>query len=166
MDPEQIPLRDLHLPAGIGWWPVAPGWWILLGLLLLVLAFIARAAHRRWRRNAARRAALGELGRLKHAYDRDGNVTRLGIRLSDLLRRAMLAYAPRSEVAGLTGRAWLEWLDRGLEAKPFSEGPGRKLEDLPYRKPAASGAGNADVDVDGLIRAIQERLQTPLPETS
>ena len=35
MDPEQIPLRDLHLPDAISWWPLAPGWWIVLGLALI-----------------------------------------------------------------------------------------------------------------------------------
>lgn len=163
MDPEQIPLRDLHLPEAIGWWPLAFGWWVLLGLLLLALALAVRAAMKRRRRNAARQAALAELARLKAAFDADRNVEVLGIGLSGLLRRAMLAYAPRHEIAGLTGDTWLEWLDRGLEERPFSEGPGRKLKDLPYRKLPADPD---DVDVDGLVGAIRRRLQTPLPGTS
>ena len=30
MDPQQIPLRDLHLPDAISWWPLAPGWWLAI----------------------------------------------------------------------------------------------------------------------------------------
>lgn len=161
MNPEALPLRDLHLPEAVGWWPPAPGWWLLFGLLLLLLALAARALYRRHRRNAARRLALAELARLKSAWDRDRNTAVLAARTSDLLRRAMLAYAPRHEVAGLTGHAWLEWLDRGLERQPFSRGPGRNLSDLPYRDPAA---GAVEVDVDGLVAAVRRRLQTPLPE--
>ncbi|HET6628492.1 MAG TPA: DUF4381 domain-containing protein [Woeseiaceae bacterium] len=161
MNPETLPLRDLHLPEAIGWWPPAPGWWLLLGLLLLGAALAVRALYRSHRRNAARRLALAELARLKQAWDADGNTAALAAAISDLLRRAMLAYAPRHEVAGLTGRAWLEWLDRGLERAPFSRGPGHKLEDLPYRDPAASAG---EVDVDGLLKAVRRRLQTPLPE--
>lgn len=161
MNPETVPLRDLHLPEAIGWWPPAPGWWLLLGIVLLGAALAARALYRRHRRNAARRLALSELSRLKKAWDDDRNTAALAAATSDLLRRAMLAYAPRDEVAGLTGRAWLEWLDRGLERRPFSSGPGRSLEDLPYRDPARV---TGEIDVDGLVAAVRRRLQTPLPE--
>ncbi len=160
MNPEALPLRDLHLPEAIGWWPLAPGWWLLIALLLLGLALAARASFRRHRRNAARRAALAELARLKSAWDADRNSAALAAAVSDLLRRAMLAYAPRHEVAGLTGRAWLEWLDRGLERRPFSNGPGQGLADLPYRDPRSV----AEVDVDALLQTVRRRLQTPLPE--
>ncbi|MGB5468066.1 MAG: DUF4381 family protein, partial [Sedimenticolaceae bacterium] len=29
-------LRDYHLPDAVGWWPPAPGWWLLFGLLLVL----------------------------------------------------------------------------------------------------------------------------------
>ena len=49
MDPDQIPLRDLHLPEAIGWWPPAPGWWFLAllaltGLVLLLVKYARRRA--------------------------------------------------------------------------------------------------------------------------
>ena len=34
MDQNALPLRDLHLPDAIGWWPPAPGWWVLFVLAL------------------------------------------------------------------------------------------------------------------------------------
>lgn len=163
MNPDQIPLRDLHLPEAIGWWPLAPGWWLLIGLLVTGLVLIARALYRQHRHNRARRHALRELVRSKKVYDTDGNLVALGARLSELLRRSMLAYSPRHEMAGLTGHAWLLWLDQGLEDRPFSEGPGRPLKDLPYRKAAPAPA---DLDVDGLIDVVQRRLQAPLPGTA
>ena len=161
MNPEEIPLRDLHLPAMTGWWPLAPGWWVLIGLALCVLGYLAWRAIQTFRRSAPRRRALSQLRTLQAEYAWSGDVVSLGIRLSELLRRAMLAYAPRDEVAGLTGTIWLEWLDQGLPNKAFSDGPGRNLESLPYQKPEQN---TDDVDIDGLIEAARQRLKTPLTE--
>lgn len=163
MNPEDIPLRDLHLPAAIRWWPPAPGWWLLLALLLAALAWCGWRAYLGWRRNAPRRVAMAELARLESAWQSDGDVAALGRRLSPLLRRAMLAYSPRAEVAGLTGHAWLEWLDRGLDGQPFSAGPGRHLEDLPYRRPLPDAL---DIDAPRLIQTVRRRLATPLRDVA
>jgi hypothetical protein len=161
MDPEQIPLRDLHLPEAVGWWPLAPGWWVLIALIAIGMLLLLRRAWIRWRHNAPRRIALQELARLEGSYREAPNPVLLATRLSELLRRTMLAYAPRKEVAGLTGPEWLAWLDRGLDEKPFSEGPGRSLKELPYRR-ADSVSG---VDVDGLLDAVRRRLKSSIPET-
>ena len=163
MDPQQIPLRDLHLPEVVGWWPLAPGWWFLIALLATGLGYLLYKSFLKWRRNAARRIALRELARIQQEYRHGVDEISLAIELSELLRRTMLAYAPRQDVAGLTGEGWLRWLDQGLDDRPFSQGSGQNLESLPYRRPAAV---DDDVDVDGLIRAVKMRLLTPLPVES
>jgi hypothetical protein len=160
MDPTQIPLRDLHLPEMIGWWPLAPGWWFLIVLAAAGLGYLLYRSFMRWRRNASRRVALRELARIQKEYKSGVDEVSLSIELSELLRRTMLAYAPRNEVAGLTGENWLHWLDQGLDQKMFSEGPGQNLESLPYRRPDAI---EDDVNVQGIIDAVRARLQTPLP---
>jgi hypothetical protein len=161
MDPEQIPLRDLHLPEAVGWWPLAAGWWVLLGLLAIGLLLLLRRAWIRWRRDAARRLALKELARVEGAYREAPNAVLLATRLSELLRRTMLAYSPRRDVAGLTGGDWLAWLDRGLDEPLFTQGPGKSLQDMPYRR-ADSAA--RDLDAEALLDAVRRRLKAPLPE--
>jgi hypothetical protein len=160
MDPQQIPLRDLHLPPPIDWWPLAPGWWILVSVVLLGLLYMLRRAYRAWRANRPRRIALRELQKVNVNYQRGADAIWLSQQLSQLLRRAMLAYAPRSEVGGLAGQRWLEWLDRGLDGKPFTAGPGRLLETLPYRQ---HDERDAELDVQALIETVRLRLSTPLP---
>jgi hypothetical protein len=159
MDPTQLPLRDLHLPAAIGWWPLAPGWWVLLALLAAGLGWLTYRALQRWQAGRSRRFALQQLLRATIEYGETGNTLSLAKQLSELLRRAMLAYAPRSEVAGLTGDRWLQWLDQGMNEPLFSTGAGQVLESLPYRSPEP---GDQDIDVDGLIDAVRERLRTPV----
>lgn len=159
MNPEDIPLRDLHLPEPVGLWPLAPGWWVLIAIAAAFLAWGAWRLFQRWRRGSARRAALNELARLQQEYAASGDTTALVRGLSALTRRAMLAYAPRLDVAGLTGSSWLRWLDRGMPEPVFENGPGQGLESLPYR-----ATQPAEDEVSALVAAVRDRLRTPLPE--
>jgi len=59
----------------------------------------------------------------------------------------------------LTGKRWLQWLDHGLDDAPFSSGSGQVLESLPYQSREQI---EDDVDVDGLIKAVRQRLRVPL----
>lgn len=162
MDPEQIPLRDLHLPEPISWWPLAPGWWMLIALAVLLLAYLLRRWWRVRARGAARRYALRQLQELVQAYGEHRDVVRFGAAASALLRRTMLAYAPRQDVAGLTGDAWLQWLDRDLAEPLFANGPGRSLLDLPYRQPQSDAS---PADVERLVIALRHRIATPVGES-
>jgi hypothetical protein len=102
---------------------------------------------------------LRQLNQYASAFADHGDVITLGIEVSELLRRAMLAYAPRADVAGLTGEAWLAWLDRDLAEPHFQKGAGRSLLDLPYRNPASMELSS---DIDGMLAAVRERLRTPV----
>ena len=163
MDPEQIPLRDLHLPEAVGLWPLAPGWWVLIALAVAGLGYLLYQQFLKWRWNAARRVALSELNRVRAEFEKGADALSLSKELSELVRRSMLAYAPRADVAGLTGDRWLQWLYQGLEDKPFTQGPGKNLESLPYQRPEKIAD---EVDVSGLIDAVHKRLKTPLAEGS
>ena len=107
MDPTQLPLRDLHLPEAVGWWPLAPGWWVLVVLAAVLSGWLAYRGWRQRQFNAARRYAMRELAQVEAEYLQHRDPVALAQRVSELLRRAMLAYAPRHEVAGLTGEDWL-----------------------------------------------------------
>ena len=159
MSASQIPLRDLHLPEPVGWWPPAPGWWLLAGMLLLGLVWLLVWYVRHRAFTAARRHALKHLDTYSAEFVKHGDAVLLGKQISELLRRTMLAYAPRAEVAGLTGEAWLEWLDRDLDRAHFVDGDGRPLIDWPYR-----GAGLAvdRSDVGAFVDAVRLRLKTPV----
>jgi hypothetical protein len=159
MGPEQIPLRDLHLPEAIGWWPPAPGWWLLLALLLVGAIFALRHLLAIRSRGAARRQALQDLDRLTAEFERHPDAVAFASRLSALLRRTMLAYAPRRDVAGLTGEEWLAWLDRDFDQPLFQTAAGRKLLELPYRRPSDEVAAMDLIDV---VAAVRQRLATPV----
>lgn len=159
MDPTQLPLRDLHLPEAIGWWPLAPGWWLFIALALFGLGWLLMRALRTRRFNAPRRYAIRELATVEAEYLAHRNPVALGQQASSLLRRGMLAYAPRHEVAGLTGESWLKWLDQGLPLPYFHTEGGKSLLQLPYRDPDGDFS---DVDINALLAAVRMRLATPV----
>ena len=163
MDENALPLRDLHLPDAVGWWPLAPGWWVLIAIVVAFAAWFAWREYRLWRFNAPRRHALKELARYESEYLEHRNPVVLGKQVSELLRRGMLAYAPRAEVAGLTGEAWLAWLDEGLPVPYFHTEGGKSLLQLPYRDPHGD---TSDVDVGALLSAVRMRLREPLRGTA
>ena len=159
MDESALPLRDLHLPEAIGWWPLAPGWWAVLVIAAAALGYLAWRLYRRWQFNAPRRYALKELARFEADYLEHRNPVVLGKQLSELLRRGVLAYAPRAEIAGLTGEAWLSWLDEGMPLPYFHTEGGKSLLNLPYRDPDGDFS---DVDINALVSAVRMRLTVPL----
>lgn len=159
MDPEQIPLRDLHLPEPIGWWPLAPGWWVIIALAVVAAAYVLRLLLKKHSRSAARRHALKQLATLTRDFEQHGDVVAFSRAMSELLRRTMLAYAPRSDVAGLTGDEWLAWLDRDLDRPRFQGDVGRKLLELPYRRPDDQLTA---LDIADVVAAVRQRIATPV----
>lgn len=125
---QALALRDIHPPGTPGLWPPAPGWWVVLTLLIATLAALGTRVWRAHRARARRRRILAELA----AVGARVRGVELAAAVSALLKRVALARFHRAEVAPLTGQAWLDFLDRHGGAGRFSAGPGRVLAEGPY----------------------------------
>jgi len=146
-----LPLRDIHLPEAISGWPPAMGWWVLAVLIPLTLG-ILYWVYKTLTRKTAIKAARKALAAIKQDTDQDK--LRKLTEISMLMRRIAVSLAPRTEAAGLTGHAWLNYLDRSLTGRPFSEGVGRYLGEAPYRKEAPAG-----LDITQLIALCEDWLK-------
>lgn len=157
MNPDPLAgLRDWHLPGPVSWWPPAPGWWLLAGLVLVGAVLAGRWWVRRRRRVAAARAALQHLGRLRAQIENSGDSRGFAAGVSRLLRRLALVRFPREQVAGLAGRDWLLFLDRTGGGGAFADGVGRALVDAPFR--GDGGLGTVS-DADELARLAAAWIQ-------
>ncbi|MBL6688001.1 MAG: DUF4381 domain-containing protein [Pseudomonadales bacterium] len=127
-------LRDIHLPAEVSFWPPAIGWWIILGLLLVGLAFAIHALIKRLRQTAYRRQAKRHLRAIKADWQLHGDVRQTLKALQELMKRTALTAFGRDQVAKLTGYRWTAFLDQTGDMTAFSLGAGEVLIDGPYRQ--------------------------------
>lgn len=126
-----LQLRDIHLPQAPDFWPPAPGWWLAAAVVLALLAWLGLTGWRRLRLQRRRRRLLQSLEQLDRTLGPEQD-PRFASEVSILLRRLALTRYPRQQVAGLTGEAWLRFLDRHGGDGGFTTGPGRVLADAPY----------------------------------
>ncbi|WP_028389447.1 DUF4381 domain-containing protein [Legionella fairfieldensis] len=103
-------LHDIHLPSPVSWWPLAPGWYLVLFLSLVGLVYLIYICRRTYNNSLAKRQALKLLASLERAYRSGGNSQIISMQVSELLRRVALVYFARAEVAGLQGEDWLKFL--------------------------------------------------------
>ena len=135
MSPDPTSLDRLHdviTPAPVPWWPPAPGWYGLGGLILVLLIVGLIRGFASWQANRYRREALHELARHKNELHDPGKRAEALMGMATLLKRAALTVFPREKVASLSGPAWLAFLDRTGRTKTFTEGPGHYLEKVAY----------------------------------
>ncbi len=132
-------LRDIHGLDAIPWWPLAPGWWYVVGLVgLLLLSIPVRywlIYHSGW--FGWRGDALGQLRALKKALASETPQT-VASRLSELLRRIAMVRSGRKGVASLTGDNWLQWLAAHDKTGFDWERQGQILLTAPYMPPTMS----------------------------
>lgn len=138
MNPEDLLLRDIHLPGPVSWWPPAIGWWLLLGAAIaMVLATAWWWRARQARRSAPASIARRELAGLRAAWVAHADAGRLVTDLSTWLRRASMSMSSRQQAASLTGAEWWAFLDDIAGQPVFGATDGQLIAQAPYRKLAS-----------------------------
>ncbi len=145
---QDLPIRDIHLPEAIGWFPPAIGWWFI-AIFVPIFTYCLIALIQK----LFQKSAIKEAKKLLKQLQTNAMLTPLEkvCELSILLRRVAVNHHP--EVGGLTGRAWLDYLDASLKNAEFKNGIGRCLADAPYQKELPP-----DVDLTALFQLAQTWL--------
>lgn len=126
-------LKDIHLPSPIGWWPLAPGWWVLILLVCMGVAGLVWLAFRQYLGGRAKRQALRLLADYWREYEKNKDNQLAAARVAELLRRVALVYYPRRQVARLTGESWLLFLNQSAKDLDF-HAVSQLLLEQPYQK--------------------------------
>ena len=104
-------LRDIHLPEPVGWWPPAPGWWILAALVIGLLLFLLVQWRKRQQLSKYRREALQILAELQAEHQLQGNNREYLQELLRLLRRVVKTAYPEQHWEALSTNLLLEELN-------------------------------------------------------
>ncbi|MEE4086724.1 DUF4381 domain-containing protein [Pseudomonas viridiflava] len=118
-------LQPLIAPEAIGFWPPAPGWWLLLlliptlgwGIWRLRTLLPVKTSKSRSEQplDPVRVAALAELASLPKPYDGAPAGAWLQ-QINGLLKRLCRNHYPHSQSHTLNGRKWLAFLDNRCPA--------------------------------------------------
>lgn len=129
---DNLLLRDIHLAEQAGYWPLAPGWWILIVLLLVGGMWLSRVLRRRARFKKSLTQISPQLSLIEEKLMREPDNEVIAA-LNTLLRQIAVNYYPRADIASLTGVKWLAFLDQSGDTTAFSRGVGQILGSAPYQ---------------------------------
>ena len=147
-------LHDIHLPAIPDWWPLAPGWWIVLGLILLSTLFLA---FYWWRKRRWQKKILEEVDKVIGQKNTDLSLQLAG--LSSIMRRVALRRYPREQVANLHGQAWLKFLKHTSASRNFDLNIIQPLAEGPYQ----TKQGDKPLQInDPLVQSVQKWIRENL----
>lgn len=124
-------LEPIIEPTTVGWFPPALGWWIALGLFVLVALVVIVYFVKRQEHGAHRRQAKKLLKRL-YALDDPHHVATSA---NSILKRTALVTYGHHIVGGLTGEQWLQFLDCKADMRHFHTPLGRLMLECVYSKP-------------------------------
>ena len=129
-------MHELVMPEPVSRMPEGPGWWILFGWLVIVVAIIVRATIERRRRNRYRREAMARLDQVE-ATAAD-NPSAAAAQIAVILKQAALAAYPRADVAALYGKDWANFLKESASNDEVVEEASMRLATAAYH-PDANG---------------------------
>jgi len=103
-------LRDIHAATEPGWWPPAPGWWVLAVLMAAMLALALRYGYQRWRVVRRRGRLLAALEQIGKEVDPAVDPHEYLARMNKLFRVIALRAFPGTACVRLQGMEWVRFL--------------------------------------------------------
>ena len=103
-------LRDIHLPDQVDQFLYAPGWWIILALIIMGACFWVYKKLEFKKSIKLLIPARKELNQLRQLPEQQVNAKAIA-ELSGLLKRICLIYFSKAQVASLNGSQWLSFLN-------------------------------------------------------
>ena len=128
-------LQDIEGVDSVDWLPLAPGWWMLIIItVLLLIKFLIGFLRKRAYRRTWQYKILEELGEMQKNLS-PLSAQNAAIKLSEIIRRLAIYKYSRIECASLEGKTWLSWLKQHDYYKFDWEKHGKLLIESVYAAP-------------------------------
>lgn len=112
-------LKDIYLPARVSqWWPLAYGWWLLLGLIVLAFIIFLIILHFRKKRNSYKDSIINDF-RMAIEETQQNKPKEVLQNISVYLKRVALQKFPNQQIKTLHGEQWLDFLDSKMKNQNF-----------------------------------------------
>lgn len=122
-------LKDLQLPDAVSIFPLAPGWYAVIILLVLIALALGYWQIRRLRKQRKVANIVGLLDNIKLQDN-----PQLLAEVSILLKRVAREKFPEQQPQNLFGEKWLQFLDNSGKTTEFTQGAGRILLEVYQNK--------------------------------
>ena len=116
MNPQQqdplAQLRDIHLAGEPSWWPLAPGWWIVIVLSLLALYFSWKWYVKAKTRRLPAKITLQKLESVFHQWQADNDDRQYLTQANTTIKQFCMHLFGRQQIASLHSDNWLDFLQQ------------------------------------------------------
>lgn len=125
-------LIDIEGLDQIGYLPLAPGWWAIIAVTILLVCSIIYVTIRHYKYKRSWQAQAAKRLKSLRAEVPNGEVKQIMQRLSMEMRKIAMQKTKREECASLTGKQWLAWLEEHDPKGYKWQTNGRFLTDAQY----------------------------------
>ncbi|OGV36841.1 MAG: hypothetical protein A3E88_00470 [Legionellales bacterium RIFCSPHIGHO2_12_FULL_35_11] len=111
---ELAKLHDIRMPNPLSVWQIAPAWYFLIIVFLILICTISLYFVKNVHFWKAKKQALKLLADYANEYAKTKNSQNTCAKINNLLKRVAFIYFPRDITAGLTGNNWIDFLNKTL----------------------------------------------------
>lgn len=153
MNSADIGLEDIITPAGVSYWPPAPGWW-LLALAVAAITALGICGMRRYRRQwGYRNQGLRLLRQCYRQWQQHHNDDRACRELLSILKRVAITACPQEQtIANRHGKAWLDFLNAQTKTPVFGSNEANAIIVDQYKK-------DPDINITALYQGCQRWIR-------
>ena len=123
-------IQDIITPEDVAFWPLQPGWYLILFVLLIIVGILIVIRLRHKKRNAYRKQGILAIEALKDKEVSDSNI----LKVNSILKACALQAYNREDIAILSGEKWVDFLNKKAKHVNFIGASKTILSNGPYQK--------------------------------